>query len=130
MSQMKLWQAAITGLLTAMLLAILPVVGACSADKPLYSSNEVVTILKQEQHLVENGSLEQDRYGARLVGKPVVANFRLGDWEAEYLGKGKWRVFAQASYYQGFQKERTICQWHFYETSASIEYVGNSEGSS
>ena len=121
-SQMKLWQAVIVGLL----MAALPVLGACSADEPCYSSDEVVVMLTQQLHLVDDGSLEQDRRGAKLVGKPMVTNFKLSDWEAKYLGDGKWQVSAQASYYyQGFSKETSKCNWYFYEKSYIIEYVRN-----
>jgi len=78
-TQAKLWLVVIIGLLTTMFLAL----GACSSDKPYYSSDEVLSIIKQQLQIVENGSLEQDRYGASLVGEPIVANFRLSDWEAE-----------------------------------------------
>ncbi len=123
-----MWQAVIA----ALLMATLPVIGACSADKPYYGPDEVVVLLKQRLDFFNSElPIEKDRYGARLVGKPLVANFRLDDWEADYLGDGKWQVSAQASYYyNGFSKQTSKCSWHFYEKSDSVEYVGNSEESS
>jgi hypothetical protein len=106
---------------------MLLVTGACSADHPYYTSDEVILILKQQLHLVDHGSLTQDRYGAKLVGKPIVTNFRLSDWEAKYLGMGKWGVSAQAIYYNGVSKETTEFHWLFHENTSNIEYIGNGE---
>ena len=99
-SVLKLWPVLVTGLLTLILL----VAGACSSDRPTYSSEEVLSITKHQFEIVETGSLEQDRYGAGLVGEPIVANFRLSEWEAEYMGGGKWLVEADAQYYVGIYK--------------------------
>ncbi len=121
---MKLWQVVIAGLL----MATLPFVVACSAEKPYYSSDEVVVIIEQRLDLFNGSSpIEQDRYGARLVSKPFVANFTLDDWEAKYLGDGKWQVSALASYYYGLNKQTDKCVWYFYEKSDKIKYVGNGE---
>ena len=121
-SKMKLWQAVIA----ALLMATLPVIGACSADKPYYSPDEVVVALKQRLDFFNSElPIEKDRYGARLVGKPLVTNFKLDDWDAVYLGDGKWEVSVNATYYEGISKQTGKLRWHFYEQSESIEYVDN-----
>jgi hypothetical protein len=85
-------------------------------------------MVKQWQESFVGGSpIEWDRYGARLVGTPLVTNFKLDDWDAEYLGEGKWRVSALAKYYEGLNKQTGECTWYFYEKSNKIEYVGNGE---
>ena len=108
-------------------MATLPIMAACSADKPCYSYDEVIVILKQQLQLDNGVSLTQDRYGASLVGKPIVVNFRLSDWEAKYLKDGKWQVSANASYYESFSKQTCKCSWHFYEKGSTIQYIGNGE---
>jgi hypothetical protein len=113
--------------IAGLLMTTLPVLPACSLDKPQYSSNAVVDTLQQRLHLAENGSLTQDRYGAMLLGKPLVLNFRLTDWEAKYQGDGKWLVSALVRYKEGFDTQTDICSWYFYETSGTIEYIGNGE---
>ena len=118
---MKVCCLLIMGLLAVTIL----VSGACSSDRPYYSSDEVLSIIKQRLQIVDIGSLEQDRYGAGLVGEPIVANFRLSDWEAEYIGQGRWRVAAEAKYYVGIYKETAECSWHFDEDSEGIKYIGN-----
>ncbi len=113
-------------IIIGLLIATLPIAGACSADKPNYSSDEVVTIVKQAENLSDTGSLTQDRYGARLLGKPIVANLRLYDWEARYLGEGKWQVSASVRYKEGRDTQTCEFVWDFYENTNAVEYVGDS----
>ncbi|MFC1894074.1 hypothetical protein ACFLYR_08720 [Chloroflexota bacterium] len=117
---MKVWQAVIASLL----LVILPIVGACSVDKPSYSSDEVVTVLKQAEDLSDAGSLTQDRYGAKLLGKPIILNLRLDDWKAKYLGGGKWQVSAEARYKEGRDTQTCEFVWNFYEDTNTVECIG------
>ena len=105
----------------------LPIIGACSADRTNYSSDEVVTIIQQQEHLSDMGSLIQDRYGARLLGKPIITNFRLYDWKAKYLGDGKWQVSADARYKEGRDTQTCEFVWYFYENTDAVEYIGNGE---
>jgi hypothetical protein len=89
---MKLWQVVI-GLL---ILITLPVTGACLVDKPYYSSDEVVTIVKQWQESFVGGApIQCDRYGAKLVGTPLVTNFKLdaGMLNTSVMASGKYLLW-------------------------------------
>ena len=117
---MKLWHALILGLL----MVILPLVGACLADKPLYSSDEVIEIVQQQLDFFDMTSpIQRDRYGARLLGKAVVTNFKLDEWDAKYFGDGIWRVSAQTRYRDDLTIETGECIWYFDETSDTIEFI-------
>ncbi|MFC1871320.1 hypothetical protein ACFLYF_02835 [Chloroflexota bacterium] len=118
-AEIKSWQFVIMALLPVVLL----VMGACSSDKPYYSADDVISMTKQQLCIVENGSLTQDRYGAELMGQPIVANFRLSDWEAKYVGQGKWLIAADARYYVSIYKQTAEGCWHFYEDSSRISML-------
>jgi len=109
-------------------MATLPVVGACSADKPLYRSDEVIEIVQQQLGFFDMASpIQRDRYGARLLGKAIVINFKLYDWDAKYSGDGIWQVSAHTRYRDGLTRETGECIWYFDETSDTIEFIGTGE---
>ena len=121
---MKFWPAVII----VLAVATVAILGACSTDRPQYSADDVIQKLTEWQNSSFKASLiEWDRYGADLVGLPVVMHFKLDDWDAEYEGNGKWLVSAEASYYEGEHKTKCECTWYFYEDNDKIEYAGNGE---
>jgi len=104
-------------------------------DEPYYGADEVIAIVKQQlpdemlsYHVVVDGKVVDK---LKISGKDL-RNELVSQWEAKYLGGGKWNVTCAINFVNWFDYEEPmnatgIFTWNFYEKSNTTEYIGYRE---